>query len=256
MSSLVSNEADRPAKKARTDENGDEEHQLNALEQLKKFTTVVADSGDFASIKQFSPQDATTNPSLILKAAQQPAYRSLIQEAVDYAKKEGSGLSEQQRLDLAMDRLAVNFGAEISKVVPGYVSTEVDARLSFHTAETVARAQRIIKMYEALGISRDRILIKVAATYEGINAGRELEAQGIHCNLTLLFCLPQAALCAEHKITLISPFVGRILDWHKAKHNRAHYEAEEDPGVLSVRSIFAYFKKFGYKTIVMGKLPN
>lgn len=237
---MSANHDEQPSKKARTDPNG--------LEQLKKFTVVVADTGDFSSIEKYSPQDATTNPSLILKAAQIEAYNSLIEEAATYAKAHASGADV---LGLALDKVAVNFGTEISKRVPGYISTEVDARLSFDTAATVARARRIIALYAEGGVPKERILIKIASTYEGIRAGQILEKEGIRCNLTLLFSLVQAAACADAGITLISPFVGRILDWHKAKTGKT-YSAEEDPGVLSVRKIFQYFKQFDYSTIVMG----
>jgi transaldolase len=186
---------------------------------------------------------------LIFKAAALPEYQHLVQDAVAYS---ASITDPKERLDVTMDKLAVNFGAEISKIVPGYVSTEVDARLSFDTAATVARARRIIRMYEEIGVSKSRILIKIASTFEGIRAGEILEKEGVTCNLTLLFSLVQAAACAEAGITLISPFVGRILDWHKAKTGKASYDSEEDPGVVSVRYIFKYFKTFGYKTIVMG----
>lgn len=225
----------------------------HALDQLKDFTIVVADTGEFSSINKFKPQDATTNPSLIFKAATLPEYSSLMDEAIAYGKEKASenGMSEGDRLDLVMDRLAVNFGAEISKIVPGYVSTEVDARLSFNIEETVNRARRIIAMYADMGIDKSRILIKIASTYEGIRAGEILEKEGITCNLTLLFSLVQAAACAEAGITLISPFVGRILDWYKKKNGEV-YTSETDPGVLSVKQIYNYFKKFDYKTIVMG----
>ncbi len=186
---------------------------------------------------------------MIFKAAALPEYQHLVQDAVAYS---ASITDPKERLDVTMDKLAVNFGAEISKIVPGYVSTEVDARLSFDTAATVARARRIIRMYEEIGVSKSRILIKIASTFEGIRAGEILEKEGVTCNLTLLFSLVQAAACAEAGITLISPFVGRILDWHKAKTGKASYDSEEDPGVVSVRYIFKYFKTFGYKTIVMG----
>ena len=187
-----------------------------ALDQLKEYTTVVADTGEVTSIQKFHPQDATTNPSLILKAAGLPEYAHLVSSAVEYAKAQQCD-DATERLALAMDQLAVNFGAEISKIVPGYVSTEVDARLSFNTQATVARARRIIAMYAAKGVGKERILIKIASTYEGIRAGEILQKEGITCNLTLLFSLVQAAACAEAGITLISPFVGRILDWHKAQ---------------------------------------
>jgi transaldolase len=232
-----------PAKKARTEET--------SLDQLKKVTVVVADTGEVSSIKQFSPQDATTNPSLILKAALIAEYQPLIESAIKYARENSSKLSDKEKLDLAVDKVSVNFGAEISKIVPGYVSTEVDARLSFDTNGTVERARRIIKMYKDIGVDKSRILIKIASTYEGIKAGEILEKEGITCNLTLLFSIVQAAACAEAGITLVSPFVGRILDWHKAKTG-ATYTAETDPGVISVKNIYRYFKKYDYKTVVMG----
>lgn len=220
----------------------------NALDQLKLMTVVVADTGEVSSIQKYGPQDATTNPSLILKAASIKEYEPLVNNAIEFGN---SSENISERLDLILDRLAVNFGIEISKIVPGYVSTEVDARLSFDTIATVSRARRIIKMYEDSGVSRSRILIKIAATYEGIKAGEILQKEGISCNLTLLFSLIQAAACAESGITLISPFVGRILDWHKAKTGKT-FSAEEDPGVISVQAIYHYYKKFGYNTIVMG----
>jgi transaldolase len=223
------------------------------LAQLKAVTIVVADTGEFSAMEQYKPQDATTNPSLILKAAMLPEYSSLMTSAIAYGNgPAGEGMNAQDKLDLVMDRLAVNFGAEISKIVPGYVSTEVDARLSFDTEETVNRARRIIRMYEEIGITKDRILIKIASTFEGIRAGEILEKEGITCNLTLLFSLIQAAACAEANITLVSPFVGRILDWYKKSTGEAYAEAETDPGVISVKQIYNYFKKFGYGTIVMG----
>lgn len=199
------------------------------------------------------PEDATTNPSLIFKAAQLPAYTSLVDDAISYAKKHVSSDEDTASLiDLAMDKLSVNFGAEISKIVPGYVSTEVDARLSFDTEKTVAKARRIIALYDEIGIPKDRILIKIASTYEGIKAAGVLQKEGISCNLTLLFSLIQAAAAAENGATLISPFVGRIMDWYKAKTGTASYAGHEDPGVLSVTSIYKYYKTFDYKTIVMG----
>eukprot|EP00349_Pseudokeronopsis_sp_Brazil_P004839 CAMPEP_0202971944 /NCGR_PEP_ID=MMETSP1396-20130829/32074_1 /ASSEMBLY_ACC=CAM_ASM_000872 /TAXON_ID= /ORGANISM="Pseudokeronopsis sp., Strain Brazil" /LENGTH=340 /DNA_ID=CAMNT_0049701853 /DNA_START=48 /DNA_END=1070 /DNA_ORIENTATION=+ len=225
----------------------------SALDQLKDYTVIVADTGDISAIKQFSPQDATTNPSLILKAAMIPEYASLVDEAAAFAKemlREGK-ISREEVLALALDNVEVNIGVEIAKIVPGYVSIEVDARLSFDTAATVERAKRIISLANDMGVDKSKILIKVAATYEGIRAGEILEKEGIHCNLTLVFSLIQAAACAEGGITLISPFVGRIMDWYKAKTGTA-YTAETDPGVLSVRKIYQYFKKFGYSTIVMG----
>jgi transaldolase len=215
---------------------------MNQLEDLKKHSVVVADTGDFQLMKQYAPRDATTNPTLILKAVQKDAYKPLLSETVN-AHAGGS-------LDDTMDRLIVRFGLEILKIIPGRVSTEVDARLSFNTAATVAKAHKLVALYEAAGIDRKRVLIKIAATWEGIQAAAQLEREGIHCNLTLLFCLVQAAACAEGHIQLISPFVGRIYDWYK-KSTGTEYTAETDPGVLSVRTIFAYYKAHGYKTEVM-----
>jgi len=214
------------------------------LDQLKQFTTVVADTGDFASMKKYAPQDATTNPSLILKAAGMPDYAWLVDKAVQDA---GKGAS----LDATIDQLLVLFGQEILKIVPGRVSTEVDARLSFDTASTIAKAREIIALYEKAGLSRNRILIKIASTWEGIKAAETLEKEGIHCNLTLLFSFAQAVACAEAKVQLISPFVGRILDWYK-KSTGKDYTGAEDPGVQSVTEIYNYYKKFGYATEVMG----
>lgn len=215
----------------------------SALDQLKQHTIVVADTGDFQAMKAYAPRDATTNPTLILKAVKLPAYASLLDETVAQFKAEP--------LDRIVDRLLVRFGREILAIVPGRVSTEVDARLSFDTAATVARAQRIIADYEAAGISRERVLIKIASTWEGIQAARQLEAEGIHCNLTLLFALPQAIACAEAGVKLISPFVGRIYDWYVKREGRP-LGVEEDPGVASVRRIYAYYKRHGYATEVMG----
>ncbi|MDD3321036.1 MAG: transaldolase [Paludibacter sp.] len=223
---------------------------MNYLEQLKKHTKVVADTGDFSSISVYKPADATTNPSLIYAASQEPKYSGLIDEAITYAKD--LACDKKDLLHCAMDKLAVNFGLEILKIVPGRVSTEVDARLSFDTEATIRKAHELIQLYEKAGISRERILIKVASTWEGINAAEELEKEGIHCNLTLLFSMAQAVRCAEAKVTLISPFVGRILDWHKKDRDVAAIPAPEDPGVLSVTEIYHYYKKFGYNTIVMG----
>jgi transaldolase len=217
----------------------------NQLDQLKQFTVVVADTGDFASMKEFSPRDATTNPSLILKAAAMPAYSALVDQAIKDA-----GLSAP--LDQVIDLLLVVFGLEILKIVPGRGSSEVDARLSFDTAATVAKAREIIALYEKAGISKNRVLIKIASTWEGIKAAEILEKDGIHCNLTLLFSFAQAVACAEAGITLISPFVGRILDWHKAKNPAANLAGAADPGVISVTQIYTYYKKFDYKTEVMG----
>jgi transaldolase len=220
---------------------------MNQLEQLRQLTTVVADTGDFESMKAYRPQDATTNPSLILQAAGKPAYRPLLDQAIADARAAGGGAL----LENAMDRILVLFGLEILKIVPGRVSTEVDARLSFDTAGTVAKARQLIAAYEQAGQPRERILIKIASTWEGIKAAELLEKEGIRCNLTLLFSFAQAVACAEAGVRLISPFVGRILDWHKAATGR-DYPAEEDPGVLSVRRIYQYYKKYGYPTEVMG----
>jgi transaldolase len=216
---------------------------MNQLDQLKQITTVVADTGDFESMKAYKPQDATTNPSLILQAAAKPEYRHLVEQAV----KENPGAS----LDAILDRILILFGLEILKIVPGRVSTEVDARLSFDTEGTIAKARHLIAAYEKEGQSRERILIKIASTWEGIKAAEALEKEGIRCNLTLLFSFAQAVACAEAGVQLISPFVGRILDWHKASTGK-DYQAEEDPGVLSVRQIYNYYKKHGYRTEVMG----
>lgn len=216
---------------------------LNQLDQLKQYTTVVADTGDFESMKTYKPQDATTNPSLILQAAGKPEYKHLLEQAVNEAKDGG--------MEAILDRILILFGLEILKIVPGRVSTEVDARLSFDTAGTIAKAHELIAAYEKEGHSRDRILIKIASTWEGIKAAESLEKEGIHCNLTLLFSFAQAVACAEAGVQLISPFVGRILDWHK-KETGKDYQGDEDPGVISVRSIYNYYKKFGYKTEVMG----
>ncbi len=220
---------------------------LSQLEQLKRVTTVVADTGDIESIKQYQPQDATTNPSLLLSAAQMPQYQYLVKEAIARGKQEGGS----SWLDTAMDRLAINFGVELLRHIPGRVSTEVDANLSFDTLATLDKARRIIGLYQAAGIDRSRVLIKIAATWEGIRAAQVLEAEGINCNLTLLFGFAQAVACAQAGVYLISPFVGRILDWHKA-HTGQEYTAEQDPGVLSVRRIYEYYKKFDYPTVVMG----
>lgn len=227
---------------------------MNQLEQLREFTTVVADTGDFGSIAQFKPQDATTNPSLILAAAQNAKYRHLIDSAIDFAKTQAAddgACHFDQKLTVAMDKLYVNFGCEILKIIPGRVSTEVDARLSFDVERSVAKARRLIALYEEAGVSRERVLIKLASTWEGIQASKILEAEGIHCNMTLLFSFIQAAACAEAGATLISPFVGRILDWYKATTKR-DYAPQDDPGVLSVRRIYNYNKKFGFKLQIMG----
>ncbi|XP_006456237.1 hypothetical protein AGABI2DRAFT_195442 [Agaricus bisporus var. bisporus H97] len=222
-----------------------------SLDQLKQTgTVVVSDSGDFESIDVYKPQDATTNPSLILAAANKPGYARLIDAATKYAKDKGGDLDAQ--VNNAMDRLLVEFGKEILMIIPGRVSTEVDARLSFDKEATKAKAKQLIALYESVGVSRDRVLVKMASTWEGIQAARELEKEdGIHCNLTLLFGFGQAVACAEAGVTLISPFVGRILDWYK-KSTGKNYEGDEDPGVQSVKKIFSYYKQHGYKTIVMG----
>lgn len=223
---------------------------MNLLEQLKTYTQVVADTGDFASIEVYKPVDATTNPSLIYAASQDAKYKHLIDDAIAFARKSTSDKSKQ--LSKAMDKLAVNFGLEILKIVPGRASTEVDARLSFDTQATVAKAREIIALYESEGISRERILIKIASTWEGIKAAEIVEKEGIRCNLTLLFSQAQAIACAEAGVRLISPFVGRILDWHKKDRGVSEIPATEDPGVISVTNIFNYYKKFGYPTQVMG----
>ncbi len=222
---------------------------LNQLDQLKQFTKVVADSGDFAVLKEFAPQDATTNPSLILKAAVMPAYKSLVVKAIAEGKK--SNATGKALLNHIVDELLVAFGLEILKIVPGRVSTETDANLAFDTEGLINKAHRFISLYGKAGIGPERVLIKIASTWEGIRAAEILQKEGINCNMTLLFSLAQAVACAEAKAKLISPFVGRILDWYKAKTGK-DYAAAEDPGVLSVREIYAYYKKFGYTTEVMG----
>jgi transaldolase len=218
------------------------------LDQLKQFTTVVADTGDFATLKQFAPQDATTNPSLIFKAAQMPEYQFLVDKAIADNKAKASG---EKLLPLVMDDLLVLFGTEILKIVPGRVSTETDAKFSFDTDALVAKGRRFIELYKQNGIGRERILIKIASTWEGIRAAEILQREGINCNLTLLFSLAQAVACAEAKVRLISPFVGRIMDWYKAKEKK-EFAPTEDPGVISVGEIYSYYKKFGYDTQVMG----
>ncbi|XP_011699982.1 PREDICTED: probable transaldolase [Wasmannia auropunctata] len=224
---------------------------MSSLSQLKDFTTVVADTGDFQAMEQFKPTDATTNPSLILAAANQKKYAHLIEKAAEYGKKSGSTLAEQ--VEAALDITCVLFGKEILNIIPGRVSTEVDARLSFNKEASIEKAKRLIALYEGLGVSKERILIKLASTWEGIQAAKELEEKyGIHCNLTLLFSFAQAVACAEAGVTLISPFVGRILDWYVANEDKKTYEAKEDPGVVSVTQIYNYYKKFDYKTVVMG----
>lgn len=222
----------------------------SVLQQLREMTTVVADTGEIEAIKKFAPVDATTNPSLLLKAAQIPEYEAYIDEAVAWAKEQSD--DKAQQIEDASDKLAVLIGKEISAVIPGRISTEVDARLSFDTEASVAKAKKLIDLYEAAGISKDRVLIKLASTWEGIKAAEQLEQMGIQCNLTLLFSFAQARACAEANVFLISPFVGRILDWFKANTSQQDYTGETDPGVLSVRSIYQYYKEHGYNTVVMG----
>lgn len=223
------------------------------LDQLREMTVVVADTGDIHAIEMVKPQDATTNPSLITAAAQMPQYQEIVDETLLEARKDlGKEAPPTQVVSLAFDRLAIAFGMRILQIIPGRVSTEVDARLSYNTEATIAKAHYLISQYEAHGISRDRILIKIASTWEGIKAAESLEKEGIHCNLTLLFGLHQAIACAEAGVKLISPFVGRILDWYKKDTGRDSYPAAEDPGVLSVARIYNYYKKFDYKTEIMG----
>lgn len=220
------------------------------LDSLRNMTVVVADTGDIDAIKKYQPQDATTNPSLILSASALPQYAPLIDEAITYAKAQSADKA-QQLID-AEDKLAVNIGLEILKIVPGRISTEVDARLSYDTQATVEKARKLIALYNAAGISNDRILIKIASTWQGIRAAEILEKEGINCNLTLLFSEAQARACAEAGVYLISPFVGRILDWYKANTDKKEYAPAEDPGVISVTKIYNYYKEYGYKTVVMG----
>src|SRR6266536_1525337 len=220
------------------------------LSQLKQFSVIVADTGDFDSIRKYQPRDTTTNPSLLLKAAQMPEYAALVEKTLADAKQESPGAAQCVRV--ALDKLAVAFGLEILKIVPGRVSTEVDARLSFDVDGSIAKARSLIARYEEAGTSRERILIKVASTWEGICAARQLTREGIHCNLTLLFSFAQAVACAEAGVQLVSPFVGRILDWHRKSDGRDSYPPAEDPGVLSVTRIYNYYKKYGYRTEVMG----
>lgn len=223
---------------------------MNKLAILKSMTTIVVDTGDIDSIRKFHPTDATTNPSLILAASQKPEYRHLIEEAVKYGQDRATSL--QERMPLILDKIFVNFGLEILKHIPGRVSTEVDARLSFDVQGSIDKAHALIKLYQAAGVSKERVLIKLASTWEGIQAATELEKEGIHCNMTLLFSIAQAIACAEAKATLISPFVGRILDWFKKNDKVDSYPPAQDPGVISVTQIYNYFKKFNYKTQVMG----
>src|SRR5215469_6103361 len=223
---------------------------MTLLQQLEKYTIVVADTGDIEAIARHRPQDATTNPSLLAHAAQMPAYHHLVEQAAELAIERGG--RHEIMAEEFIDRLFVLFGCEILKVVPGRVSTEVAASLSFDTGATIAKARKLISLYEKKGISRDRVLIKIASTWEGIRAAETLEKEGIHCNLTLLFSFAQAVACAEARVTLISPFVGRIYDWYKKEHGGTEIPADQDPGVASVTRIYNYYKKFGYKTQVMG----
>ncbi len=222
---------------------------FNKLDQLRKITTVVADTGDIQEIRKYQPEDATTNPSLILKAAKIKEYASLIDHAISYAKTQSR--NKEQQVQDTCDMLCVNIGKEILTTIPGRISTEVDARLSYDTQASIQKAHKLIRMYNNAGVANDRILIKLASTWEGIKAAETLEKEGINCNLTLIFSFAQARACAESGVFLISPFVGRIMDWHKKKENR-NFEAQEDPGVLSVSNIYNYYKKHSYNTIVMG----
>ncbi|WP_102797976.1 transaldolase [Bowmanella denitrificans] len=222
----------------------------NQLESLKKITTVVADTGDIEAIRKYHPVDATTNPSLLLKAASLPHYQELIEKSVAWAKQQSNDPT-QQIID-AGDKLAVRIGREILDIIPGRISTEVDARLSFDTQATIEKAHRLIDLYKQVGVEKERILIKIASTWEGIRAAEQLEKEGINCNLTLLFSFAQARACAEAGVFLISPFVGRILDWYKANTDKKDYTPAEDPGVQSVTQIYQYYKEHGYKTVVMG----
>ena len=223
---------------------------MNLLDQLKQMTRVVADTGDFESMVQYQPIDATTNPSLIYAAAQKPEYASLVNRAIAFSKQKYKG--DEKQLEVSLDKLAVDFGLEILKIVQGRVSTEVDARLSFDTRGTIEKAKELIALYESEGVDRERILIKIASTWEGIRAAEELEKEGIHCNLTLLFSIGQAIACANAGVTLISPFVGRIYDWYRKNRGVDDIPPIEDPGVLSVKQIYNYYKKHGYQTEIMG----
>lgn len=220
------------------------------LEELKKHSIVVADTADFGLLKEYQPQDATTNPSLVLAGTKIEKYAHLVDEAIAYAKSKSD--KEEERLDWAMDKLTVNFGLEILKIVPGRVSTEVDAKLSFDTEASIAKGRRLVALYEEAGIGKDRLYIKLASTWQGIQAARVLESEGINCNLTLLFSFAQAVACGQAGVALISPFVGRIFDWYKKAEGKDSYPAPEDPGVKSVTRIFNYYKAHGYKTVVMG----
>src|SRR5437016_14461185 len=223
---------------------------MNLLESLKRYTTVVADTGDFESIAEYEPQDATTNPSLIYQAVQKPQYQHLVDDALQFAIRFPG--DRAARTEAFMDQLLINFGCEILKIIPGRVSTEVDAGLSFDTQASIKKAKKLIGMYQKAGVDKERILIKIASTWEGIRAAELLEKEGTHCNLTLLFSFAQAVACAEAGVTLISPFVGRIYDWHKKERGGAEIPPDQDPGVVSVTRIYNYYKKYGYKTQVMG----
>ncbi len=223
---------------------------MNQLEQLKQYTIVVADTGEIQEIQKYQPTDATTNPSLLYKAAQREEYQHLVNDAICFGNNNAQ--SESDKLELTLDKLAVNFGKEILDIIPGRISTEVDSRLSFDTAATIEKAHEIIEMYKDVGIDRDRILVKIASTWEGIEAAKILEKEDIKCNMTLLFSFAQAVACAQAKVTLISPFVGRILDWYKKSTGIEHFEPHKDPGVESVTRIYNYYKKNGFKTQVMG----
>jgi len=222
----------------------------DALAKLKEYTIVVADTGDFQLLAQYKPQDSTTNPSLVVTAAGLPQYKHLVDDAITYAKAHGK--TKEEQVDIATDKIFVNFGVEILKIVPGRVSTEVDARLSFDTEATIKKAHELIRLYKEAGIEKERVLIKIASTWEGIQAAKQLEKEGIHCNLTLLFSLAQAAACAEAGVTLISPFAGRITDWYKIKEGGKDFPVDKDPGIISVKTIYHYYKQHGYKTVVMG----
>lgn len=221
---------------------------MNKLEKLKKFSTIVADTGEIDEIKKYKPTDATTNPSLILKAAEIDEYAPLIEEAISYGKSQGG----QHLMETIVTKVFVNFGAEILKIIPGRVSTEVDARLSFDIEKSIEKAHQYISFYKKVGVDKERVLIKLASTWEGIVAARQLQKEGIHCNMTLMFSLAQAIASTEAKATLVSPFVGRILDWYKKTEGKEGYPPDEDPGVISVKKIYNYYNKFGYKTQIMG----
>jgi transaldolase len=222
----------------------------NSLEQLKQYTVVVADTGDFQLIEKYRPQDSTTNPSLVYSASQLSQYKPLVEDAIKYGKNKGKDVNEKTAF--ALDKLAVNFGVEILKIVPGRVSTELDARLSFDKESTIKKAHDIIALYKEAGIDKQRVLVKIASTWQGIQAARELEKEGIHCNLTLLFSMVQAVACGDAGVTLISPFAGRITDFYKKRDNKDSYPPHEDPGVVSVKTIWNYYKRHGVKTVVMG----